>query len=245
MPADTAAKPFRFKQFTIEQDRCAMKVGTDGVLLGAWADVARAERILDVGTGTGVIAIQMAQRTDDGVQIDAVEIDEDSYEQALENVDRCVWSERVSIHRGSIQDFAKRTRSTTYDLIVCNPPFFSGGVLSDNHSRNVVRHTVKLPHGDLLMAVKKLLSRDGRFCVILPRMEGLRFREMSAQYGLHCTRTTEVRSRSEKPVERLLLQFERTERDEQRDQVVIQKSDVRNDWTDDYLALTGEFYLEG
>lgn len=241
--AATVSKPFRFKQFAIAQDRCAMKVGTDGVLLGAWADVDGAQRILDIGTGTGVIAIQLAQRTTEDVHIDAVEIDAASVEQARENAAACVWKGRIEIHQQSIQDFAKLSR-TNYDLIVCNPPFFSGGVLSDNHARNVVRHTVKMPHGDLLMAVQKLLAKTGKFCVVLPRMEGMRFREMSHQYGLHCTRTTEVIPKSDKPVERLLLQFERVDREEVRDQIVIQKSDVRNDWTDEYLALTGEFYLD-
>ena len=242
MPADTAAKPFQFKQFTIEQDRCAMKVGTDGVLLGAWAEVEGAKRVLDIGTGTGVIALQLAQRTDADVHIDAVEVDETSAEQARENVARCTWRDRINVHVRSVQDFAKLSRKQ-YDLIVCNPPFFSGGVLSKNNDRNTVRHTIKLPHGDLLMAVKKLLTRDGRFCVILPKIEGMRFREMSEQYGLHCTRTTEVFPKADKTVERLLLRFEREKRPETTDQLVIQR-EARNDWTEEYQQLTGDFYLK-
>lgn len=234
-------RPFRFKQFEIHQDRCTMKVGTDGVLLGAWSDVTGAKTILDVGTGTGVIAMMLAQRADEDATIDAVDIEQSAAEQATENVARCDWADRIRVHHQDIKSFAKLSR-TDYDLIVSNPPFFSGGVLSANQDRNSVRHTVKLAHGDLLMAVRKLLSKTGKFCVILPNIEGRRLRELSEQYHLHCTRTTEVYPKADKPVERLLLQFEREARDEVVDRLVIQH-DERNDWTDDYIRLTGDYYL--
>ena len=240
-PRTVTDKSFRFKQFEVQQDRCTMKVGTDGVLLGAWADVTGAGNILDIGTGTGVIAMMLAQRADNNARIDAVDIEQNAAEQAAENVARCAWADRIHVHHQDIKKFARLSR-TDYDLIVSNPPFFSGGVLSENQDRNSVRHTVKLAHGDLLMAVQKLLAKTGKFCVILPNIEGRRLRELSEQYHLHCTRTTEVYPKADKSVERLLLQFEREARAERTDRLVIQH-DARNDWTEQYIELTGDYYL--
>lgn len=235
------AKPFHFKQFSIEQDCCPMKVGTDGVLLGAWADVEAADSILDIGTGTGLIAIMLAQRNTKA-QITGVEIDEAAYQQAKDNMKQSPWAERLSIVCQSIQKFAKLHRGT-YDLVVSNPPFFSGGTFSDNQDKNSVRHTIKLPHGDLLVAVRSLLKMNGKFCVILPRIEGLRFKEMAHRYHFFCTKITEAYPKKEKKVERLLLQFEKTEQPLVTDSLVIQK-EKRNDWTQAYIDLTGEFYLK-
>lgn len=234
-------KPFLFKQFEIQQDQCLMKVGTDGVLLGAWADVEKTSNILDIGTGTGLIAIMLAQRTKEAV-VHAVEIDETACTQAKENILASPWASRMAAFTDSIQDFARLSRSK-YDLIVSNPPFFSGGTFSNNQDRANVRHTVKLPHGDLLIAVRSLLAKEGKFCVILPFIEGLRFEEIAKTYSLYCTKRTEVHPKKEKSVERLLLQFERMEKECLVDQLVIQK-EARNDWTDDYIALTKAFYLK-
>ncbi len=240
LEATNLAKPFQFKSFVIDQDRCAMKVGTDGVLLGAWAPVERAARILDIGTGTGLIAIMLAQRTKDSA-VDAVEIDEAACGQARENMERTSWSERLRAFPLSIQDYAK-TKATRYDLIVSNPPFFSGGTFSGSQDRNAVRHTVKLPHGDLLGAVRSLLAPDGRFCVVLPFMEGLRFRELANHYHLYCTRMTEVVPREGKPVARLLLQFEPSLRPVVKDRLAI--ADENGRWTEAYKELTEPFYLK-
>ncbi len=150
------AKPFYFKQFTVQQDRCAMKIGTDGVLLGAWAEVTGARQVLDIGTGSGVIALMLAQRAEKAL-IHAVEVDEDAYGQACENVQAAPWAGRMSVFHAAIQDYVQ-TSGQQYDLIVSNPPFFSGGTFSASQDRNSVRHTVKLPHGDLLQAVRKLLG---------------------------------------------------------------------------------------
>ncbi len=232
---------FQFKQFSIDQDRCTMKVGTDGVLLGAWAETAGAKQILDVGAGTGVIAIMMAQRVPEA-RIKAVEIDEASFLQAGENIAACPWAERLEAISDSIQDYARQTNER-FDLIVSNPPFFSGGTFSANQDRNSVRHTIKLPNRDLLSAARSLLQADGRFCVILPHIEGLRLVEMARTYKLYCTKMTEVFPTVSKPVERLLLQFEHVEREMLTDQLVIQHAQ-RNDFTDAYIALTKDFYLK-
>lgn len=220
-----------------------MKVGTDGVLLGAWADVSGIKKALDIGTGTGVVAIMLAQRAAEA-EIHGVEIDELSCSQATENMQAVPWSERLKAFPLAVQDFA-RTTTERYDLIVSNPPFFTGGTFSQNQDRNSVRHTVKLPHGELLHAVRTLLKPQGRFCVILPYIEGLRFEELAKNYNFYCTRRMEVHPTPDKPVERLLLQFERTAREAvEKEELVIQQTSTTNDWTADYIALTGAFYLK-
>lgn len=233
-------KPFQFKQFSVEQDKCSMKVGTDGVLLGAWVDVADTKKILDIGTGTGVIAIMAAQRALDA-EIHAVEIDEEAYNQALENMEKTPWKDRLKAVHSSIQDYAQSSRDS-YDLIVSNPPFFSGGTFSDSHSRNEVRHTIKLPTGELLSAARRLLKFDGRLCVILPFIEGLRFQEQAENYGYHCTQIVEVKPKVDKPIERLLIQLELKEKPLQKSELIIQ-FDERNNYTEEYIALTKDFYL--
>ncbi len=234
--------PFEFKKFNIHQDKCTMKVGTDGVLLGAWADVADAKNILDIGTGSGVIAIMLGQRAEQA-QVDGVEIDESAYEQTRENMRRAAWADRMRVFNQSIQEFSKNPEAGSYDLIVSNPPFFSGGTFSNKQDRNSVRHTVKMPHGDLLSAVRKLLAPSGKFCLILPYIEGLRFQELAQSYHLYCTKVTHVKPKAGKPVERLLMQFECKPKMLQEDELVIQKEE-RNDWTEAYIALTREFYLK-
>lgn len=234
------SQPFQFKQFTINQDCCSMKIGTDGVLLGAWANTENSSKVLDIGTGTGVIAIMLAQRTD-GAQIVAVEIDEEACKQAQVNMEASPWKERLSAVNLPIQDFVRQS-SDKFDLIVSNPPFFSGGTFSENQDRNNVRHTVKLPNGDLLNAARNLLSKGGKFCVILPYIEGLRFKESAQRYNLYCTKMTEVKSKEGKPIERLLLQFEHEQKPLVNDSLTIQH-EARHDYTKEYIELTGSFYL--
>lgn len=238
-----SSKVFQFKKFKIAQDKCSMKIGTDGVLLGAWAETNKAKKILDIGTGTGVIAIMLAQRTVDA-EVHGVEIDETSAKQAMDNTTSSAWNERLHIHCQSIQDFAKLSRDS-FDLIVSNPPFFTGGTLSNKENRNQARHTVKLPNGDLLTAARKLLTKEGKFCVVLPKLEGLRFKEMAQTYGLYTTLITEVKTTPTKEVERLLIQFEKQASEEiATSELIIQKGTERNVWTDDYIALTKAFYLK-
>jgi len=234
--------PFQFKKFAIAQDQCGMKIGTDGVLLGAWAPlVENPTRILDIGTGTGVIAIMLAQRTA-SAQVIGVEIDEKAAKQAKENMEHSPYKDCLDVHLGPIQDFARDT-SDKFDLIVSNPPFFSGGTFSKDQERNDVRHTVKLPNGELLRSAHQLLTLDGIFSVILPFIEGLRFKEMAIQYGFHVHQITQVKPKADKSVERLLMAFgKRAASDIIENELVIQHED-RNDYTDDYIAITKDFYL--
>ncbi len=244
MTPSKAIKPFVFKQFTIEQDRCTMQVGTDGVLLGAWAPIGTAKTMLDIGTGTGVIAIMLAQRCEEGL-IHAVEVEESAYQQAKENMERAPWAERLQAHLGAIQDFELPTGvADGFDLIVSNPPFFSGGTFSFNQDRNSVRHTVKLPHNDLLRAVRRLLNQSGRFATILPLLEGLRFRELAESYHLYCTQMIEVQPKPSRSAERLLLVFEKEAKaipGHSSTLVLMQEDDLHR--TEAYRSLTEAFYL--
>jgi tRNA1Val (adenine37-N6)-methyltransferase len=233
--------PFRFKEFEIRQDDCPMKVGTDGVLLGAWAWVEDAQKVLDIGTGTGVIAIMLGQRNQTA-QIDAVEIDAASCKEARFNMEATPWSDRFQVVETSIQDFARSSREK-YDLIVSNPPFFSGGTFVGKQERASVRHTIKLPHGDLLGAARSLLSENGRFAVILPYLEGLRLIELARTYQLYVIRQQEVRSRLSKPVERILLEFSRKPGPvEEVPQLVVMEGKEEG-YSEAYRQLTQEFYL--
>jgi len=233
-------EPFQFKQFAIHQEKCSMKVGTDGILLGAWAPVEKTTTALDIGTGTGLIALMLAQRNP-LIKVHAVEIDPASCQQASGNFSASPWADRLELFAASIQDFADQS-DQRYDLIVSNPPFFSGGTFSSTADRQLVRHTIKLPHGDLLAAVQKVLAPEGMFCVILPLIEGLRFIELAGQYNLHCVHTTRVRPKPQKPVERLLIQLRRQPQPLVEDELVIQQGDPQ-EWTAEYRALTGAFYL--
>ncbi len=233
---------FHFKKFDIHQDQCMMKVCTDGVLLGSWVHVDNVRSSLDIGTGSGVITLMLAQRSKNINRILGIEIDENSYHQACANAALSDWSHRLEMVHSPIQDFMYDTQDT-FDLIVSNPPFFTGGTLSESQSRNDVRHTVKLPHGDLLRAVKKLLNANGRFAVILPVMEGYRFVELAEQYRLYLIRQTEVLSRPGKPVERLLMEFsQQDQRQVESDRLIIHE-ETGPGFTPEYRKLTGDFYL--
>ena len=234
--------PFQFKQFEVAQDQCAMKVGTDGILLGAWADTNKAKQVLDIGTGSGVIAIMLAQRTTQA-EVHGIEIEDSTYQQATSNMSKSPWANRLTAIHQSIQDYSKLSREE-YDLIVSNPPFFSGGVFSLDENRKNVRHTVKLPHGDLLMAARKLLSKNGKLCLILPLIEGLRIKEMARNYRLFCTKITKVKARPTDGKERLLLQFEKEEGKELiEDQLFVYAAPTGTAYSEQFIALTEEFYL--
>ena len=166
---------FQFKQFTIRQERCAMKVGTDGVLLGAWTDVTHARRLLDIGTGTGLIAIMAAQRNPELI-IDAIEIDPAAFEQARENANSTSWRERIHLFQGEVQAFAPPYK---YDIIVCNPPFFINSTKNPELNRTLARHCETLSHEDLLQVSDNLLLPEGKLCVILPVNEAKHFIELT------------------------------------------------------------------
>jgi tRNA1Val (adenine37-N6)-methyltransferase len=233
---------FKFKKFEIHQDLCSMKVNTDGILLGAWSDIEAKHQGLDIGTGTGLIALMLAQRSDD-LRVTGIEIDQNSFRQAAENSKGSIFSSRLHIIHDSIQQYTQ-TANVKYDLIVSNPPFFTGGTFSANENKANVRHTIKLSHADLLVSVQKLIAPNGHFDLILPYMEGLRFIELAAKYDFYPTHVTEVRSKVDKPVERLLIRLGyKVQEPVMQDQLVIHQSNEANDYSVDFIKLTKEFYL--
>ncbi|MBK8700008.1 MAG: methyltransferase [Saprospiraceae bacterium] len=239
MISSKSSNTFKFKQFVIKQDNCTMKVNTDGVLLGAWADPSGASNVLDIGTGTGVIALMMAQK-EPSAKITGIEIDESSSLEAMENVSNSKFADRVEIIQRSIQDYAKNNKKQ-FDLIISNPPFFTGGTFSANENKANVRHTIKLPHGDLLIAVNTLLHPEGNFALILPYIEGLRFIELAERSKLHLSKLTEVRHHSDKPVERLLILLQKRKENVKHEELLIMDEDLQS-YTQQFISLTRDFY---
>lgn len=231
---------FQFKEFVIQQEKNPMKVGTDGILLGAWVDCTGVDRALDVGTGTGLIALMMAQKNST-ILVDGVEINESAFLEANNNVKDAVFGERIKLFNDSIQDFALSS-TEKYDLIVSNPPFFTGGTLSNNMEKNLIRHTIKLSHADLLRSVSNLLSANGSFSVIVPFLEGLRFIEIATSYNLHLKRKTQVRSKSGSKIVRLLLSFAKDEAKQiEEDDIYLYNEDDSRSKA--FATLTKDFYL--
>lgn len=217
-----------------------MKVGIDAVMLGAWAPLPDpCGRILDIGTGTGILALLAAERCPHA-EVIGVEIDPAAAEQAAENFQASPYSARLRVAEAPIQDFMWDEKGT-FDLIVSNPPFFSGGVLSAQLERQTARHTVRLSHADLLRAVQKLLSPTGLFCVILPKLEGLRFVEIAASMKFKKQHCLQLRPREGKSINRLLLAFGRADIPCE-DETIIQYGEGQA-WTEAFQALVGGYYL--
>lgn len=215
-----------------------MKVGTDGVLLGAWCQVGNAKRILDIGTGSGVIALMLAQRSSTHACVDAIEISELSASQAAANVQASPWPDKVQVIPGDVKAF-QTTHS--YDLIVSNPPYFSNSLLPPNQGRMAARHDGDLSFLELVAALNRLLNKDGTFCLILPVAEATEFRKISQLAGLHLSRLTKFQTRAAKPPERELMAFVRNQTTTIEDTLLLY--DAANRKSEDYLRLTGDFYL--
>lgn len=228
---------FQFKQFTIHQDRTAMKVGTDGVLLGAWAEPGNARSILDIGTGTGLLALMAAQRNPEAA-IDAIEIEPEAAGQARENTAQSPWAERIRVYHVSLFDFFPQR---TYDCILCNPPFFNRSTKTPDASRTLARHSDSLPHGALLEAVARLLSENGSFYIVLPTDEAIAFIDLSGTYRLYLSHLTRVLPNPGKPAKRYLMKFSRACVPVQTDELIIELS--RHEYTPEYIRLTRDFYL--
>ena len=216
-----------------------MKVGTDAVLLGAWVAGDNAGTALDVGTGTGVIAIMLAQK---GFSlIDAIEINKEAFEQAGENVYDTPWAGKLNVLNISLQQYACECHKQ-YDLIISNPPYFIDASKPSEYARTIARHTDdSLTHGDLLKGVKKLLAPHGRFCVILPYNEGKLLIESASREGLHCNKLLHVKTKTDKPEKRTLMEFSYISTPIQEDHLIIQEDDTH--YTQDYIAFTSEYYL--
>jgi tRNA1Val (adenine37-N6)-methyltransferase len=230
---------FRFKKFTVSHARSTMKVGTDAVLLGAWVRIGNAQHILDIGTGSGTIALMLAQRSIDGASIDAVEIEETDALQAQENFACSPWASRIHLHHIPIQQFRPNKQ---YNVIVSNPPYFNSSQKPPDSKRHQARHTITLRYDDLIAATVRLLSGEGSLNVILPYTEGLQFVEMARQHGLFCSRQFSFKTKAVKPIERWLLEFRRIESIAETGEILLYKDNEK--WSDEYVHLTAAFYLK-
>ena len=233
---------FQFKQFTINQDKTAMKVGTDGVLLGAWAPTENHPfSILDIGTGTGVIALMLAQRTA-AQQIDALEIDESAYEQAVDNFENSPWSDRLFCFHAGLDEFIDEPEDE-YDLIVSNPPFYAEDYKTENQQRDLARFQDAMPFEDLIEAADLLLSESGILAIIIPYKEEQKFISLAKDFELFPTKITRVKGMPTTEIKRSLLALSRNETiDFSVDELIIETA--RHEYTPEYIALTKDFYLK-
>ena len=216
-----------------------MKVGTDGVLLGAWVDLSKADNILDIGTGTGLIALMLAQRC--SASIDAIEIDEAAASQALENVRLSPWKMRVKVIHSSLQEFISPNKP--YNLIVTNPPYFINALPAPDKKRALARHSQQLSLIELIKKAKSLMHPDGHFAVILPDSVYNEFVAQANLYNLYPVRETRVHSTPDKKAFRILAEFSLTEQEPERSELVIEENG-RHNYSEDYYRLTNEFYLD-
>lgn len=297
---------FSFKQFTVWQEHAAMRVGTDGVLLGAWCDLSscvsvvipdestdrrqpenvcptdpsqildssnrdqtvwddhvqdereksvcgaqngadaetkKVGRVLDIGSGTGVIALMVAQRTSNA-QIDAVEPDSGSCEDALRNFAESPWADRLHLHGVTLQEYVScYAEKVQYDLIVSNPPYFVDSLKAPDPVRNAVRHAVSLPFEELLDGVKTLLAEHGRFAVILPVTEGVLSEKLALERSLHCVRKCLVQTKPGVPPKRVMMEFGRKSVPLRSD-LLIMETERQQEFTEEYRRLTRDFYLK-
>ncbi len=233
---------FNFKQFTVQQDRCAMKIGTDSVLLGAWCPIDNNPfSVLDIGSGTGILSLMLAQRSH-AEQIDALEIDEDAYEQCVENFENSPWSDRLFCFHAGLDEFVEEPEDE-YDIIISNPPFYSEDYKTDNSQRDLARFQDAMPFEELVEAADLLLSENGIFAVIIPFKEEERFIDLCAEVELFPVKVTRVKGSHTTPIVRSMLAFKRYELSVlTADELVIEIN--RHEYTDDYINLTKDFYLK-
>lgn len=232
---------FQFKQFSVYQDRCAMKVGTDGVLLGAWVNVDNAKNTLDIGTGTGLIALMMAQRSVSSL-ITAIEIDSEAACQATENVLNSPWKDRIEVVNADLLDF---NCSKRYDVIVSNPPYFSQSLQSPDKQRTLARHNDHLTYSALIQKVATLLSENGRFSVIIPYDHKDEFIQLASQSRLYLQRIVAVKTTPTSVFRRVLLEFSFVESIVEQlkvEELLIERE--RHQYSTEYINLTKDFYLK-
>lgn len=232
---------FAFKKFNVRQDKCAMKVGTDAVLLGAWVFPNGSRKILDIGTGTGIISLMLAQKST--ASIIAIDIDKESTEQARVNVEESDFRNQVEVRHTSFQELVKNS-DLKFDLIVTNPPYFIDSMKNQaESSRKIARHADLLPFEDLISGVKKMLSEKGKFCLILPKNEAAIFREMAKSKGLYLSKLLRIRTKAEKESEkRHLMQFEFKETEFSEATLILEENESRN-YTTAYKEFTKDYYL--
>lgn len=236
-------KPFKFKQFEVQQDQCAMKIGTDGVLLGAWASLKHEPTsILDIGAGTGILALMLAQRSNAlSMNIDAIEIDDYAYEQCVENFENAPWSDRLFCYHASLAEFVEEIEDK-YELIVSNPPFYSENYKTKNKQRDLARFQDAMPFEHLIESVFHLLSKKGVFSVVIPFKEENSFIEIASTIGLLPNKILRVKGNASSEFKRSLIEFSFRESAIELNELIIETE--RHKYTEDFVELTKDFYLK-
>lgn len=229
---------FTFKQFTINQDRCAMKVCTDACILGASTDIENVNRILDIGTGTGLLSLMLAQRTN--AQIEAVEIDEDAYQQAIMNVKTSIFVEKIKVYHQRIQDFIS---TENYDLIISNPPFYQQSLKSSDAKANKALHAVELSFDDLIDSVLRLLSVDGKFVVLLPPFEIEKLIQIAQKKGLYLSKKMSIRHDESKPIFRVIATFLTKKVHDLEEKTLIIHTEDGKTYSNEFRDLLKDYYL--
>jgi tRNA1Val (adenine37-N6)-methyltransferase len=231
---------FAFKKFSIHQQKCAHKVGTDAVLIGSWAEVSEANSILDIGTGTGIIALMMAQKSN--AQIDAIDIEQGSYEQAIENAQNSEWGARMEVYHTSLQAMAK-TSVKKYDVIITNPPYFVDSSKAPDEERNHARHNDTLPFPELLSGVLSLLKDTGKLYIILPTKEAIDFKMLAEKSNLFLVKLLRVKTKSTNDLEKRHIMLFKFNKDTLSEKILSIENEGRHNYTEEYKQLTGDFYL--
>ena len=231
---------FCFKQFAVVQDNTAMKVGTDGVLLGSWCNCAEARRVLDVGTGTGLIAMMVAQRSE--AQVAAVEIDSSACIDAVENFGNSPWADRIELFNLPIQEFADDCQDR-FDLIVSNPPFFSNSLKAPSAGRALARHDDTLPVADIFGCAVRLLNDNGHLSVIIPVDRLDDYDSEAALHGLRPVRRAMVRPNPSSPFHRAMVEYGYGE-SFSTDEIITIETEERGVYSPEYIALTQDIYLK-
>lgn len=230
--------PFKFKKFILYHQKSTLKVGTDAILLGAWACTENAEKILDIGCGCGIITLMLAQRSN--ATIDALEIDFNSTEEAKRNAEISEWKNRINIQNISFQDFIK-DKKEVYDLIVSNPPYFSNSLKSNDLNKNLAKHNDSLSYKELASGISKLLKTNGKATIILSKSESKTFKNIALENGLYCNKEMEVFPKTGLKSNRLLMQFEKQKLEPEIKKISI--LDSNNKHTTEFINLCKDFYL--
>ncbi len=237
---------FHFKQFSVHHDKCGMKVGTDGVLLGAWPSLAHNDQntnVLDIGTGTGLVALMLAQRFEN-VHIDAVEIDEDAFAQAIDNFSLSPWTDRLNAIHSDFNDYSKNC-DKKYELIVSNPPYFEDSLKASAKNRSQARHTDTLSFAQLLSGAKSCLATNGCFYVILPSDKYETIAQLASENDMYISSVLWIKGNEQQPIKRSIIELKHSKGNPpstQQKTLVIEKE--RHQYTDDYITITKDFYLK-
>jgi len=230
-------KPFEFKEFTIHQNNAAMKIGTDGILLGAWADLSDKKKGIDIGSGTGVISIMLCQRNEI-LEIDSIEVSERAVVDAKKNIKNCKWNKRIKLKHEDLKLFSTENK---YDLIISNPPYFKKSLKPKDLDRLKARHEESLNYKDVLNFSEKHLLKNGTINLILPIDQKQEVIEYAEKFGLYVNKECIVFPKPNKNPHRLLIELSKTKKTLESQSLIIE-NDGRHNYTDNYKKLTREFY---